>query len=527
MEGEYFQAHYYLSLSLKNRISQQLSGGDPMKRSKAIMLPILALILLISACSNNSNQTQNVNSSAQVQSENNAAEAKTKQQSNTTTQKQGENVQNAQDLRKPMTESEAQIPEWSKNAVIYEVNVRQYTKEGTFKAFEEHLPRLQEMGVDVLWFMPIHPISEEKRLGTLGSYYSIQDYKGVNPEFGTAEDFKALVDKAHSMGFKVMLDWVANHTGWDHEWTKQPDWYTTDEEGNIVHPPGTNWEDVADLNFGSADMSAAMIEAMKYWVTEFDVDGFRADYAGGVPTSFWETARTELDKIKPVLMLAEDDTKLELLNKAFNINYSWEFHKIMNEVAKEEKDVDAIKLYVRRIERLYPGGTYPLQFTSNHDENSWNGTEYERMGEAVKAMAALSFTVPGIPLIYSGQEAGLDKRLAFFDKDEIPWNDLSMGQFYQELTTLKHENPALWNGTDGGLMNVLETSDKKLLAFERTKDDNTVLVVMNLSNANLEGEIQAGDYVGSYKSYPAGEAFELQAMQSIRLEPWKYQIYIK
>lgn len=420
------------------------------------------------------------------------------------------------------------VPEWAAKSVMYEVNVRQYTKEGTFEAFEAHLPRLKELGVDILWFMPIHPISKTNRNGTLGSYYAVDDYKAVNPEFGTAEDFKSLVDKAHEMGFKVLLDLVANHTGWDHAWTANKDWYTTDEAGSIVMPPGTNWADVADLNFDNAEMQAAMLDAMKYWVTEFDIDGYRADYAGGVPKAFWEQARAELEKLKPVYMLAEDDQQISLLNRAFNANYGWQLYNIMNRVAKGQANAKQISLFAERLEASYPVGTYALNFTSNHDENSWVGTEYERLGDAVKPMAALSFTLPGMPLIYSGQEAGLDRRLLFFDKDEITWDDLSMQSFYKQLVDLKHQNPALWNGSAGGSYQSLEADDDRLLAFAREKDDNTVIVLMNLSAESVATTVQLGPSAGKYQAMGGGESpVELQAVHTADLAPWAYEIYAK
>ncbi|WP_308634852.1 alpha-amylase family glycosyl hydrolase [Paenibacillus silvisoli] len=419
------------------------------------------------------------------------------------------------------------VPEWADKAIMYEVNVRQYTKEGTFKAFEAHLPRLKELGVDILWLMPIHPISEMKRNGSLGSYYAVADYKAVNPEFGTADDFKSLVDKAHEMGFKVMLDWVANHTGWDNPWMENADWYTTDEAGAIVQPPGTNWTDVADLNFGNADMQAAMIDAMKYWVAEFDIDGYRCDYAGGVPTAFWEKARAELEGIKPIYMLAEDDQQIGLLKHAFNANYGWQLYNIMNRIAKGLGNAEQAAKYGERLARTYPGGTYPLNFTSNHDENSWTGTEYERLKDAVKPMAALSFTMPGMPLIYSGQEAGLNKRLQFFEKDEIAWTDSEMAAFYRDLAALKHDNPALWNGDAGGAYHALTVDDGSILAFERTKDGNTVLVVMNLSGEQVTAKIGAGEAAGSYKTFPSGEAAEIGAELPVELSAWEYRIFTK
>lgn len=425
------------------------------------------------------------------------------------------------------TSTTANVPDWSKNAVMYEVNVRQYTPEGTFKAFETQLPRLKELGVDILWFMPIYPISEKNRKGTLGAYYSIQDYEAVNPEFGTLDDFKALVNKAHEMGFKVMLDWVGNHTGWDNHWiTEHKDWYTQDSLGNVI-PPDKDWTDVADLNYGNKNMRAAMLHALKFWVKDVNIDGYRCDYAGGVPTDFWETARASLDSIKPVYMLAENQDKMELLNKAFNSNYGWEMYHLMNEVAQGKKtalDMDSLLI---KIQRTYPAGTYPLELTSNHDENSWNGTVYERMGGAVKTMAALTFVVPGMPLIYSGQEAGLHKRLSFFEKDSINWKDLSMQKFYEGLIKLKKNDEALWNGTAGGNVQILTSSvPAKVLAFSREKDGNQVVAIFNLSAEPVETTI--GLPVSSnYKEYFSGETSKLDKTTTINLEKWGYKIFVR
>src|SRR5665648_545914 len=410
----------------------------------------------------------------------------------------------------------ANVPEWSKNAVMYEVNVRQYTPEGTFKAFETQLPRLKEMGVDILWFMPIYPISEKNRKGGLGSYYSIRDYKAVNPEFGTMDDFKALVGEAHDMGFKVMLDWVGNHTGWDTQYSL----------GNVM-PPVTDWSDVADLNYDNKDMRSAMLDALKFWVKDAGIDGYRCDYAGGVPTDFWEKARLSLDSIKPVYMLAENQDQMDLLNKAFNSNYGWTFHHLMNEVAQGTKTALDMDSLLVKTSTTYPVGTYPLQFTSNHDENSWNGTEYERLGDAVKTMAVLSFTVPGMPLIYTGQEAGLTKRLLFFEKDSIDWSNLDMQQFYQKLIQLKKDEPALWNGTAGGpVVMVGNTMPKKVLAFTREKNTNQILAVFNLSPEAVDVIIQL-PRAGEYQDYFSGDMENLKKGSSIKLDKWAYRIFVR
>ena len=244
-------------------------------------------------------------------------------------------------VKERLAVSQTKVPAWSKNSVIYEVNVRQYTHEGTFKAFEAHLPRLKDLGVDILWFMPIHPISEIERKGTLGSYYAVQDYKAINPEFGTLDDFKALVETAHDMGFKILLDIVANHTGWDNDWINNDGWYTTNSEGEIVSPSGqgTTWPDVAELNYDNHEMRAEMIEVMKFWIEEIGVDGYRADYANGVPVDFWEAVRKELDEIKEVYMLAEDNKVYELLEHAFNSNYGWDLRHVINQIAQDRKSV--------------------------------------------------------------------------------------------------------------------------------------------------------------------------------------------
>lgn len=286
-------------------------------------------------------------------------------------------------------------PEWTRDAVIYEVNVRQYTPEGTFNAFAEHLEELKDMGINTLWFMPIHPISKTLRSGTLGSYYAATDYREVNPEFGMAEDFKALVDWAHEMGFKVMLDWVDNHTGWDSPWIAgHPDWYIQDESGNIISPLGMGWPDVADLNFDNADMRAEMIACMKYWIEEYDIDGYRCDHAGGVPVDFWEEARAELEAVKPMFMLAEDDASVSLLTSAFDFNYNLKLYDTLVAVAKDAKRANSVKYY---IPESYPDGTYTLNYLDNHDKNSYDNTIMSAFGaDTIPAMFSLIYTIPGV-----------------------------------------------------------------------------------------------------------------------------------
>lgn len=379
-------------------------------------------------------------------------------------------------------------PEWINDAVVYEVNIRQYTKEGTFKAFSEHLERLHDMGVNTLWFMPIYPISEVKRQGSLGSYYSIADYKNVNPEFGDLDDFKELVEKAHDMGFHVMIDWVANHTGWDHVWiSEHPQWYRTDKKGNIISPPGTDWYDVAQLDYKNEDMCNGMIDAMKFWVDEVDVDGFRCDYAGGVPSDFWNRAREELTEIKPVYMLAEDNMHNALLNYAFDSNYNWNLYDGMVTTAKDNISAYSLRDKIEAIEQM-PEGTFPLNFMDNHDKNSWEGTIVENFGDSIEAFTALMFTIPGAPLLYSGQETGLDHALKFFDKDEIDWTDLKYSPLITDLAKIRSEHEALSNNYQTGSIKFVEQKNDNVLIYTRQTGDDKITVLINLSKEDQQIE---------------------------------------
>ncbi len=424
--------------------------------------------------------------------------------------------------------SEVIHPDWSKNVTLYEVNVRQYTKEGTFNAFAGHLPRLGELGVEVLWFMPIHPIGIENRKGELGSYYSAMDYMDVNPEFGSMDDFLSLLEKVHEMGMYVLLDWVPNHTAWDHPWAEEhPDWYMKDEEGNFIPPLGTDWTDVIQLDWSNTEMQDAMLEALKFWV-ELGVDGFRVDHPHKTPKEFWERARIELDSIRPVLMLAENEEQTYFLEKGFDMNYAWELHHLMNQVAQGKKNVKALRRYFTKEDSIYPVNVYRLRFLSNHDENSWQGTIAERMGNAHGAMAAFMFTMPGVPLLYNGQEACLDKRLEFFTRDPIEWKDCEITNLYKTLIRMKKENPALWNGEFGGSFQEIKTSrPRSVFAFAREKDDNRVLTLLNLSRKKLKIKPVFSGMEGEYTDVFNGQPFQLPLQDSLQLEGWEYRVLIK
>lgn len=392
------------------------------------------------------------------------------------------------------------FPERAKDMVIYEVNIRQYTPEGTFNAFAAHLPRLEELGVDILWVMPIQPIGEKNRKGGLGSYYSIQDYTAVNPDHGTLDDFKSMMSQAHDRGMLVILDWVGNHTAFDHEWTKKEGYHTLDSLGNVTWPEGTDWTDVADLNYENKDMQNDMIQEMKWWVTEADIDGFRCDVAGFVPMEFWNRAKDSLDVQKDLFMLAEwDEPKM---HSAFNMTYGWGMHHYMNEVAKGHKNADSLVSFTNKDNERYGEKAIRMNFTTNHDENSWNGTVFERFGEGHKAYAVFAFTIQGMPLIYSGQEAGLDKRLAFFEKDSIDWSDIKYQDFYKSLVDLKKDNPALYNGEYGGKATFISTANPNVIAYSRSKGGNTVTTIINLSNEDQKVQLSTFD---EFEDYFTGE----------------------
>lgn len=416
-------------------------------------------------------------------------------------------------------------PEWVNNATIYEVNVRQYTPEGTFNAFMQHLPRLKELGVDILWFMPIHPIGVVERKGTLGSYYSVRDYYGINPEFGTLDDFKAVVAKAHELGMKVIIDVVANHTSRDAVMFEQhPDWYIYKD--SVPNAP-FDWTDVAELDYSKPELRKYMIDMLKYWVADINLDGFRCDVAAELPTDFWVEARTELDKVKPVFMLAEAE-KNELVDFAFVADYGWNCHHIINSICKGEKNADDFVNYLIKKDSIYPSESFKMNFITNHDENSWNGTEFERMGDAVKTFATLTYAIDGMPLIYSGQEVGLNKRLQFFEKENIDWSDpMGMTPFYQKLNSLKHKYTALnaLNGAD--LFRVNSNANADVFAFIRELGNEKLFFVFNLSNKPQQVVLEGDDYIGSYTEYFTDEKIDLAQKQMLMLDPWAYKIYVK
>lgn len=387
--------------------------------------------------------------------------------------------------------AESTHPAWSYDAVVYELNMRQYTPEGTFAAAQKELPRLKELGVDVLWLMPVYPIGVKERKGVLGSYYAISDYCDINPEYGKMADFDSYLAEAHKEGFKVILDWVANHTSPDAKWINEKplDWYERDSLGNTIVQ--YDWTDIAALNYDNEDMRHEMRQAMRFWLDK-GIDGFRCDMACEVPMDFWKSTIDSLrSEYGHIYMLAEgEDTRLH--DAGFDASYSWELHHMLNDIARGKANADSLRNYIRRNEAKFGTDAFRLMFTSNHDENSWAGTEFERMGDAVKCMAVLTYTLPqGQPLIYTGQEIGFDRRFKFFEKDNITdWTANEYTAFYKDLNALRHRHPALEPG-NGGATEYLDASsdgndcDDKVLAFRRSKDKDNVTVIANLTSGSI------------------------------------------
>ena len=419
------------------------------------------------------------------------------------------------------------FPEWARNQVVYEVNLRQYSPGGTIKEFRQHLPRLKELGAGILWFMPLQPIGILNRKGTLGSYYSISDYCNLDESYGTMSEFIEMVDEIHAMGMYVILDWVANHTAWDHHWVNEfPSFYHRDDIGS-VHPPFPDWEDVIGLDYTNPDLRSEMIKSMKFWLTTAEIDGFRCDMAHLVPTSFWNEARVALDEVKPVFMLAEAEER-ELVEDAFDVLYNWNLMHVWNDIAHGKYSADEIRWRIPSEITDFPEGADNLMFISNHDENSWNGSEIERLGPALEALAVLIFTLPGMPMLYSGMEAGNNRRLSFFDKDCIDWNPDKVAVLYTKLAHLRMRNLAMWSLQPKGDFQLLTTDhDDKILCFKRESGLEKIMVVLNLSSEKVDFSLTGEGYQGSYKDLISEMHVVMGDSPCFSLEAWGYRVFEK
>ncbi|MCH1517354.1 MAG: alpha-amylase family glycosyl hydrolase [Flavobacteriaceae bacterium] len=419
--------------------------------------------------------------------------------------------------------------------VLYEVNLRQFTNEGTFNAFAEELPKVKALGVNILWFMPTFPISTTKSKGPLGSYYAVSDYKAVNPEYGSLEDLKSLVNQAHALGMYVIFDWVPGHTGWDHVWIKDhPEFYLKNEAGEIIDPidPRTGesfgWTDVADLDYENEAMRAAMKEAMLYWIEEVDIDGYRVDQAYAVPMDFYEDTFAAMRAIKPVFLLGETDANhpggFEHL-KNFDASYDFPGHHLTKEIAHGQNTVIDYQAHRENFINKHDPSHFLLNFVSSHDENAWAGTVNEIYGEASHAMMALNYMAPGLPFLYGGVEYDLNKRLLFFEKDSFPRVAGDTYQLLKQLGELKQRHPSLNAGIDGGKYSPIETSlNEKVLAFERTKAGDTIVFMANMSKDHIGF---TSPYNGYFKRYQDNKSKRLSYSYEYRMKPWEFWILKK
>lgn len=416
---------------------------------------------------------------------------------------------------------------WIADTNIYEVNIRQYSAEGSFNAFAKAIPRLKDMGVEILWFMPVHPIGKINRKGTMGSYYSISDFKAINPEFGTAADFDRLIKLAHAAGMKVIMDWVANHVAWDNVWTKEhPEYFVQDDAGNFKPP--YDWTDVIQIDHSNEAQQDAMIDAMKFWVSKFDIDGFRADLAHLTPLAFWKKARTAIEPLKPDLFWLAESEEINY-HEVFDATFTWEWMHNTEDFFKGNGDISGLYDVLAKYNAVFPADAYRMYFTSNHDENSWNGTEFEKCGDMAEALAVFSCTWNGIPMIYSGQELPNLKRLRFFEKDNIEWaGENQLHDFYKTLLTLRKTNPALRAADDAcSTFHIITDAGKKIMAFLRKNDDAEVLVLLNLCSHETAFTIKDRLVTGTYKNVFSGETYNFIPDGFMKMKAWEYLVFEK
>ncbi|MDR2955822.1 MAG: alpha-amylase [Prevotella sp.] len=434
--------------------------------------------------------------------------------------------------RKPKTTDEpeekctVQHQDWTRSAVIYEVNIRQYTKEGTFAAFETHLPRLKDLGVDILSLMPVNPIAEKDKNGMLGSYYAVGNYNEVNPAFGSKDDFKKLVGKAHEMGFKVMLQWNASSTGKGHVWmTEHPDWYQKGSSGNVQE--SKDRDSLSKLDYSNQELQAAMTEVMKYWLTEFNLDGFFCNEAHEVPVSYWNVLRKELESVKPVFMAAGSGDNT-LLSNAFDANYSIDLSQLLENMNKGKSNAEDITAYIHRLDTMIIDtmlclDAYKINYLTNGVQNAFSGTEYDRYGKMTELFAVLTYTLNGMPMLYTGQEVGMKKKLSFYDKDMVPsWKENATTKFYKKLNELKRTHPSLRAGQMGGTIRKYSATDgDKLLIFSRERAGKELMVMLNFSNKSITYSSNDALSRNNYTDFFSGKKI---GMLPKTLKPYEYRV---
>lgn len=421
-----------------------------------------------------------------------------------------------------------QSAQWVKDAVIYSVYLRSYSREGNFDGLKKRLPELKNLGVTVLWLLPINPVGEKNRKGTLGSPYSVRDYYGINPEFGTMADFKSLLAEAHRLGLKLIIDLVANHTSWDGKLiTEHPEWFTKDSAGNIVSP-NPDWSDVADLDYSKPGLRKYMEDMMVWWVKDVGIDGFRCDVAELVPTDFWEEARRKLDAVKPVMMLSEGSLPEHHI-KAFDVTYSWNLYDMLLPMVSGQRPATALDTLLKTESLQYPVGSLRMRFTTNHDKNAWDAPAVTKFGpEALKALSVLIATMPGIPLMYTGEEVANDRRLSLFEKVDVDWTrPRTMAHLDSALFHCRASHPAL----RGGTMTKLKTNhDDQVYAFLRTTSRDTVVVMINLHAAPVRFAVTWPENVAldpaAYRDLFTRKPMGGGASKELELEGFGYGVYI-
>jgi glycosidase len=420
------------------------------------------------------------------------------------------------------------LPAWARGSTIYEINVRQYSESGKFTAVTADLPRMKALGVDILWLMPIHPIGELHRKGPLGSYYAVKDYKGVNPEFGTEQDLRDLVNAAHAQGMRVILDWVPNHVSPDNPLTKtHPHFFWRDEKGNLTPPHGFDWTDVVQFDFDAPGLLDYQADVLLYWVKDFGIDGFRCDVAWGLPTPFWNEVTKRVRTVKPdAFFLAEAELPQQQV-AAFNLSYGFDLHHAMNAVAQGKKTASGLDEAYAKIRATFPRGGALMVFTSSHDENSWAGTEFDRMGAGYAPFAVLIFLLDGMPMIYNGQEINLDRRLEFFTRDPIIWPKEThpTAKLYQVMTKLRRENPALHTGAP---MRRLDTTDNATFyVVERSAGAKKVVGIFNLTAKDAKADLYDAALTGKWTDAFTGETVELNGLVPLEMKGWRYRVLVQ
>ncbi len=420
--------------------------------------------------------------------------------------------------------SARQSPEWLRDAVIYEVFPRAFSPTGDFKGVTAQLDRLKALGVTVLWLMPIHPMGKLKAKGTLGSPYAVRDFDAINPDYGTPNDLKQLVDSAHRRGMKVFIDIVINHTSWDSVLLeKHPDWYTHDSSGKIV-PPNPDWVDVADLDWSRPALRQYMTGMLVRWLRDYGLDGFRCDYASGVPTDFWESLRPELDRVRPGLAFLAEADDPALLNKAFDIDYAWDFHHAMSEALVGTEPASNVRQVWQRAEARYPRGALRLRFSDNHDQLRTTG---QAGLPAALAASAVMFTLDGVPLLYNGMEVGDTTESAapaLFERMPISWEMAErrpqVNSYYRALAALRHAHPALTRGSVRWLRN---SDEARVLSYERATTCESLMVAVNLSSQPWSGLVDVPP--GEYEDITPENAQRTAALPSLFLAPWQFRIF--